>query len=117
MFVTKKKYKQLEEKYNELLELETLPTVEKIEMMKNNIQVEFGSNQEALVAWSQIFTNVFVECGAGNYLEMILGKGTDRYIFTIRKFFGKTPDQLKREAEEKVKTLEEEIKRLKGIGE
>lgn len=114
MFVTKKKYKKLEEEYNKLCDLVTMPTVEKIEIMKNNIQVQFGSNYDALIAWSQIFTRVFVECGAGNYLEMLLGSGKDQYVCTVRKFLGKTPDQLKREAEDKVKVLEEEIKRLKG---
>ena len=114
MFVSKKKYKELEERYNKLLEMETMPTIEKIEIMKNNIEIEFGSPHEALEAWSQILTKALLDAGAANYIELVLGRGEDEYVCTVRKFFGKTPDRLKREAEEKVRLLEEEIKVLKG---
>jgi hypothetical protein len=114
MFVSKKKYKKLEEDYNKLLEISSLPPLEKIEVFKNNIEIKFGSPMEALTAWAQIITKAFIDAGAENYIEMVLGGGKDKYVFTAKKFMGKTPHDLKREAEEKVKILEEELKKLKG---
>lgn len=114
MFVSKKKYNELEKRYNELFDLSSIPPIEKIEIMKNNIEIQFGSTNEALVAWSQILTKALLDAGAANYIELVLGSGKDQYVCTVRKFFGKTPDQLKREAEKKVKLLEEEIRVLKG---
>lgn len=114
MFVSKKKYKYLKKKYDELVETSLMPSVEKIELFKNNIEVNFGPAKEALHAWAQIFTKAFIDMGAQNYIEVMLGVGKDKYVFTIRKFFGKTPHALREEAEKKVKALEEEIRKLKG---
>jgi len=106
MFVTKKKYNKLEQEVERLNKLLNMPQEERVEYYKNNLSITYETSTDALKAWAQIITSAFIEMGAPNYIEMTLGSGVDKYVCTVRKYFGKTPDQCRKEAEAKLQEAE-----------
>jgi hypothetical protein len=123
MFTTRKKYKELEEKYDllqkkfkEFVDLQLLPPVVRMEVLKNAIEIQYEGPIEVINAWAQLLTKAFVSIGANNYTETIFklnfGHSPDEFICTIQKLQGKSPHQLKQEAEEKIRVLENKISKL-----
>ena len=104
-FVSRKKYDDLIESNKKLFEFNNLPVEERIEFTKDRLIIEYGSGLNALKAWAKIFTTAFCEMAAQNYIEMTLGEGRDKYVCTVRRYLGKTPHQLRKEAEEKLADL------------
>lgn len=109
-FVTKKKYNNLLADFEALRNLHDMPEIERLEYYNNNLTATFKP-VEALQAWAQIFTRAFIEMNAPNYVEMTLGSGVDKYVCTVRKYSGKTPDQCRKEVEAK---LAEVMKQLEN---
>lgn len=107
-FVSKKKYNTLLADFESLKNLLQMPEVERLEYYNNNLTANFKP-VEALQAWAKIFTSAFIEMNAPNYIEMTLGSGEDKYVCTVRKYSGKTPDQCRKEVESK---LAEVLKQL-----
>jgi hypothetical protein len=123
MFVTKKKYKELEEKYKllqkefeNLVEFQFIPYIERVEILKDKIEAEFGGPREITDALTSLLTQSFMYMNIENYTEttfnLSIGKQPNCFVCTVQKCNGKSPHQLRREAEEKVKVLEDKLSKL-----
>jgi hypothetical protein len=113
IFLTERRYKKLLIEYQDFVEQQSLPELEKLEIYRQNLQAQFKTPEAILQVWAALISNSFMELGIQNYYEIELelkAKGSEPFICTIQKLNGKTPHQLRVEAEEKVKELENQLK-------
>ena len=98
--------------YDHLIEQQSLPELEKLEIYKQNIQANFKTPEGILQAWSCLISSSFMKLDIPNYYQIAIqlkAKDSEPFICTIQKLNGKTPHQLRVEAEQKVKELEKQL--------